>query len=158
MAGSLMFPPVIGTVRETVLQALQARLEAHLASSMLLEPLPLFLREQDGPDVLPPGGLVILRDGSPGEPEVMLSPLTYLYEHRAEIDVMVAGAERIRRFDLICAAIGTALPVGDTLGGLCDWTEAQAPEPVAVVTEGGETVKAATIGVTLTYSTPSPLT
>jgi hypothetical protein len=150
--------PVIGTTRETVLQSLAARLEAYLAPSALLGPAPLFLREQDGPDVLPPGGLVILRDGSPGEPEVMLSPLTYLYEHRAEIDVMVAGEDRVQRFDLICAALGLALPVGDTLGGLCDWTEAQAPEPVAVVTEGGETVKAATIAVTLTYSSPSPLT
>ena len=150
--------PVIGTTREVVLQALEARLSQHLASGMVLTPLPVFLREQDGPDDLPPGGLVILRDGSPGEPEVMLSPLTYLYEHRAEIDVMVAGEDRIRRFDLICGAIGLALPPGDTLGGLCDWTEAQAPEPVAVVTEGAETVKAATIGVTLTYSSPSPLT
>ena len=150
--------PLIGTTRELVLSTLEARLAVHLASSMLLSPLPVFLREQDGPDALPEGGLVILRDGSPGEPEVMLSPLTYLYEHRAEIDVMVAGEDRIRRFDLICAAIGLALPAGDTLNGLCDWIEAQAPEPVAIVTEGAETVKAASIAVILTYSSPSPLT
>jgi len=32
-----------------------------------------------------------LRDGEPEEPEVMLSPLRYLYEHQAELGVIVQG-------------------------------------------------------------------
>ena len=63
------------TVRETILSALHARLSALPATALRGEVLP---------ERIPPAGLLILRDGEPGEPEVTLSPLTYHYQHRAE--------------------------------------------------------------------------
>uniref|UniRef100_UPI003736D30E phage tail tube protein n=1 Tax=Paracoccus marcusii TaxID=59779 RepID=UPI003736D30E len=78
-------------------------------------------------------GLLILRDG---EPEVTLSPLTYHYQHRAEIKAVVQGAIRDAAFDTLCASIGTALAADRPLGGLCDWVEAEAPQPVNLPVDG----------------------
>lgn len=138
------------------MQALSSVLELALAQ---MSPAPSFSRDQDGGEDIPAAGLVVLRDGLPGEPEVLLSPLTYLYEHRAEVDVMVSGppAERHARFDQLCRAIGAAVEADRTLGDLCDWVEPQAPEPVAVAVEGGEDIRAATLGLVLSYATASPL-
>ena len=73
------------------------------------------------PTRIPAAGLVILRDGTPGEPEVSLSPLTYHYEHAAVVEVIVQGqATQDASFDAICVAIGARLAANRTLGGLCD--------------------------------------
>lgn len=40
-------------------------------------------------ETVPAGGLIILRDGDPGDPEVILSPVTYLWEHQTEIEVIL---------------------------------------------------------------------
>ena len=63
------------TPRETILAALHARLLALPATALRGEVLP---------ERVPAEGLLILRDGEPGEPEVTLSPLRYHYQHRAE--------------------------------------------------------------------------
>ena len=55
------------SVRETVLAALHVRLQT-LAGPVL--------RGDVLPERIPTTGLIILRDGKPGEPEVTLSPLT----------------------------------------------------------------------------------
>ncbi|MCB1340626.1 MAG: acyl-CoA transferase [Pseudooceanicola sp.] len=109
------------------------------------------------PETVPPGGLVVLHDGDPGEPEVLLSPLTYLYEHEAELDVFVQAAASDSAFDALKVAIGVAIAADRTLGGLCDWVEAVAPVPSDLPFVGAVALKAATIGVRLTYSTSDPL-
>jgi len=68
------------TPRETILAALHTRLSALPATA---------LRGDVLPERIPATGLIILRDGNPGEPEVTLSPLTYFYQHRAELEVVV---------------------------------------------------------------------
>ena len=74
------------TVRETILSALHAQLQT-LAAPVL--------RGDVLPERIPATGLIILRDGKPGEPEVTLSPLSYFYEHRAELEVVIqAGSGR----------------------------------------------------------------
>ena len=78
--------------RETILAALHARLQT-LATPVL--------RGDVLPERIPANGLIILRDGKPGEPEVTLSPVTYFYEHRAELASV---------FDV--AAIGVACALG----------------------------------------------
>ena len=77
---------VVPTTRETVLAALHARLQSLAA---------LTLRDEVLPERIPATGLLILRDGQPGEPEVTLSPLRYHYQHRVELEVVVqAGSGR----------------------------------------------------------------
>ena len=82
------------------------------------------------PERVPADGLLILRDGEPGEPEVTLSPLRYHYQHRAEIEAVVQGADRDAAFDTLTASIGAAIAADRTLGGHCDWVEAEAPRAV----------------------------
>ena len=135
--------------RETVLTALHVRLQT-LAAPVL--------RGDVLPERIPATGLIILRDGKPGEPEVTLSPLTYFYEHRAELEVVIkAGTGRDSLFDALTASIGAALAADRTLGGLCDWVDAEAPEPVDLPIEGAAALKAAVITIVLHYATPDPL-
>ena len=136
------------TTRETVLAALHVRLQSLAA---------LTLRDEVLPERIPAAGLIILRDGQPGEPEVTLSPLRYHYQHRSEIEAVVQGAARDTGFDMLCASIGAALAADRTLGGLCDWVEAEAPRPVDLPVEGAASLKAAVIPVILHYSTADPL-
>ncbi len=142
----------MSTPRETILQALLAALETMPGATVL--------REEVLPERIPPAGLVILRDGDPGKPEVMLSPLSYYYEHKAELEVIVQGktpAARAAAFDALAHNIGAVIATNRTLGGLCDWVEATAPKPVDLPVEGGEALKAAIIDITLTYTTADPL-
>ena len=129
------------TIRETILAALHALLQT--------QPAPV-LRSEVLPERVPSAGLLILRDGDPGEPSVTLSPLRYHYQHRAEVEAVVqAGSGRDAAFDALAAGIGTLLAAARTLGGLCDWVEAEAPRPVDLA----ETV----IPIVLHYSTSDPL-
>ena len=134
--------------RETILSALLARVSA----------LPAYaLRGEVLPERIPSAGLLILRDGEPGEPEVTLSPLAYHYQHRAEIEAVVQGNDRDEVFDALCSSIGAVLAFDRTLGGLCDWVEAEAPQSVDLPAEGAASLKAAVIAVALHYSTSDPL-
>ena len=139
--------------RETILAALHARLQT-LATTTL--------RDEVLPERIPATGLIILRDGKPGWPEVTLSPLTWFYQHRAELEVVIqSGNGRDALADTLVGAlvgaIGTQLAADRTLGGLCDWVEAEAPEPVDLPIEGAASLKAAVIPVVLHYSTADPL-
>jgi len=137
------------TTRETILAALHARLQPLAA---------LVLRDEVLPERIPAAGLIILRDGQPGEPEVTLSPLRYYYQHRAELEVVVQAPNgRATVFDTLIAAIGTALEADRILGGLCDWVEPEAPASVDLPIEGAAALKAAIITVVLHYSTTGPL-
>ncbi len=139
----------MSTTRETILAALHARLQL-LAATVL--------RDEVLPERIPLAGLIILRDGQPGEPEVTLSPLRYHFQHRAELEVIVQGAnDRATVFDTLITAIGTALAADRTLGGLCDWVEAEAPASVDLPVEGAVSLKAAVVTVVLHYTTADPL-
>ena len=136
------------SIRETILAALHLRLQT------LSAPI---LRGDVLPERVPTAGLLILRDGEPGEPQVTLSPLRYHYQHRAEIEAVVQGTARDATFDALCASIGAAIAADRTLGGLCDWVEAEAPRPVDLAVDGAASLKAAVIPVILHYSTADPL-
>ena len=136
------------TARETILSALFARLLALPATA---------LRGDVLPERVPTAGLLILRDGEPGDPEVTLSPLRYHFQHRAEIETVVQSAARDAAFDTLCASIGATIAADRTLGGLCDWVEAEAPRPVDLPVEGAVASKAAVITIILHYSTSDPL-
>jgi hypothetical protein len=137
------------TTRETILAALLMRLQPLSA---------LILRDEALPERIPAAGLIILRDGQPGEPEVTLSPLRYHYQHRAELEVIIQAPNgRASAFDTLIADIGTTLDADRTLGGLCDWIEPEAPTSVDLPVEGAAALKAAVITVVLHYTTTGPL-
>jgi len=136
------------TLRETILAALHARLQTLPATSLRGEVLP----ERN-----PAAGLIILRDGDPGEPEVTMSPLRYHFEHKAELEVIVQGANRDVAFDTLVASIGDLIEADRTLGGLCEWIEAEAPRPVDLPIEGAASLKAGIVTIVLHYTTASPL-
>ena len=137
------------TTRETILQALHALLQT--------QPSPV-LRGEVLPERVPPAGLLILRDGDPGEPAVTLSPLRYHYQHRAEVEAIVQIAVgRDAAFDALAACVGNTLASDRTLGGLCDWAEAEAPRPVDLAIDGAATLKAAVIVIELHYASADPL-
>ena len=137
------------TTREAILAALYARLQPLAA---------LVLRDEVLPERIPATGLIILRDGQPGEPEVTLSPRRYHYQHRAELEVVVqAPNDRASAFDSLIASIGSALETDRTLGGVCDWVEPEAPASVDLPVEGAAALKAAVITVVLHYTTTGPL-
>lgn len=138
------------TTRETILTAL-----ADLLSTIPHVPV---LRGEVLPERVPPAGLMILRDGNPGEPGVTLSPLMYHYQHRAELEVIAQSTtQRDGLFDALTAQIGAVIAADRTLGGLCDWVEPEAPEPVDLPVEGGSSLKAAVLPVILHYATADPL-
>ena len=69
------------TTRETVLQTLFETLQTISG--------PRVLRNEALPEKVPAGGLLILRDGDTGEPETILSPLSYYWQHLASLEVFV---------------------------------------------------------------------
>jgi len=145
------------STRETILAALFAQIApiAMLPATTLAVKV---LRNSALPTKIPPGGLAILFDGDPGEPEVSFSPLTYHFEHRAELLIAVQQAsDGDTVFDALCAVLGTAIVADRTLGGLCDWIEPMAPSPEEIPIEGAVTIKAARIPIILHYATISPL-
>lgn len=139
---------------EQVLTALFALLVANMPAGAKV------LRNAALPERIPAAGVVILRDGDPGEPEFIFSPSLWFYDHRAEVEVIVeAGtpAARDAAFDAIKLALGAALAADRTLGGLCDFVMPDAPSPVDLPMEGAEGLKAAVIDVVLSYGSPDPL-
>ena len=137
------------TTRETILR--------RCTPSCRPKPAPV-LRGEVLPERVPAAGLLILRDGDPGDPSVTLSPLRYHYQHRAEVEAVVqTGAGRDTAFDALAAGVGIALAADRTLGGLCDWAEAEAPRPVDLAIDGAATLKAAVIPIVLHYASADPL-
>jgi hypothetical protein len=140
----------MSSTRETILTALLdfLRTESHVP----------VLRGEVLPERIPAAGLLILRDGNPGEPGVTLSPLMYHYQHRVELEViMQTGEDRDARFDQLIGHIGAALVVDRTLQGRCDWVEAEAPEPVDLPIDGAAPLKVAVVPIILSYSSVDTL-
>ena len=140
------------TVRETVLQALFERLQTISG--------PKVLRNEVLPEKIPAGGLLILRDGDPGEPEVMLSPLSYYWQHRASLEVVVQTGEAQQRDQLIddlFQTISATLAADITLGGLCDRVIPLAPDTSSIAIDGAANVKAALVPIELIYVTGGQL-
>ncbi|MDX9689789.1 MAG: acyl-CoA transferase [Alphaproteobacteria bacterium] len=140
------------TTRETVLQALFVLLQSI--------PGPKVTRNDVLPEKLPSEGLLILRDGDPGEPEVLLSPLSYYWQHIASLEVFTQAADADQRnaiMDRLFQNIAAALSADQTLGGLCDQVTPQAPDTNAIAIEGAANIRAAIVPIELIYTTASQL-
>ena len=92
---------------------------------------------------------------------ILLSPVCYVFHHRAEIEVLVQktdDADNDARLDRLLEAVGRLLTVDVTLSGLIDHMHAEPPEFIEQPVEGGLTIKAAIVPVTLEYVSDSNLT
>ena len=153
---------------EQVLEALKA----------LLETLPDAVVERNSvlPEKIPDGGLVILRDGDPGEPEQALGGFgNAYYQHAVDIEVYVEagdpgtrdtafderlqqiGAARDTAFDELLQQIGAALEAATTFGGFAFGLTYGRPEPSIEPIAGAPAIKSATLSVTIDYETSAPL-
>ena len=140
------------TDRETILQALFARLKTITGVTVL--------RNEALPEKIPDGGLIILRDGDPGEPETLLSPVSYYWQHRALIEAVVQKGDQAARdlvLDGLYRKIALAIAGDRTLGGLCDRVTPQAPDSSVLAVDGAPQIKGAIIPVELIYVTADPL-
>jgi len=138
--------------RERILIALVAVLATPLAATVR--------RNEVLPEKVPTAGLVILRDGDPGEPDVTLNPRTEFYSHRAEIEAYMArdasgGGEAA--LDALLGAIGTALRSDPSLGGLAENLTPSAPETGALAIEGAAPILTVRLVVTVEYLVSDPL-
>jgi hypothetical protein len=139
--------------REQVIEAVVALIDAALPAAKVE-------RNAAKPERIPPGGLAIVRDGDPGEPDVLLSPLTYLYTHRVPIEIAARESgpqSREQVLDAMLAAIGAAVAADRTLGGLCDFIEAEAPATADIEAAGALPGRWADAAIVATYGTSDPL-
>ena len=139
--------------REQVLNALFARLSA----------LPDVEVKRNAvlPVKIPDNGLVVLRDGDIGEPDILLSPACYVFHHKAEIEVLIQQVEdsdNDAKLDRILESIGLILKVDVTLSGLIDYMHADPPEFIEQPVDGGLTIKGAVVPIVLEYVSDSNLT
>ena len=140
------------SMREQVLSALFDRLLLIAGAAVK--------RNEALPQAVPAGGLVILRDGDPGEPDVTLNPRTEFYGHRAEIEAFapqpVAGGGEAA-LDALLIEIGAALAADRSLGGLAENLFWSAPETSVLAIEGAAPILTARITVTIEYLVGDPL-
>src|SRR5512134_1154173 len=110
---------------EQVLDALKALLET--------VPGAVVQRNSVLPEKVPDGGLIILRDGDPGEPEEVLGGFgNAYYQHAVEIEIYLEegdAAARDAAFDAVLQQIGAALETARTLGRLAFGLTYGRPEP-----------------------------
>lgn len=140
------------STREQVLSALFDRLQLIAGGSVK--------RNEALPASVSAGGLVILRDGDPGEPDVTLNPRTEFYSHRAEIEAFVTqptGGDGEAALDALLGEIGTTLAGGRSLGGLAENLFWSAPETSVLGIEGGAPILTARLTVTIEYLVSDPL-
>ena len=138
---------------EQVLDAIRVLLEAI--------PGPTVERNSVLPEKVPGGGLMILRDGDPGEPEQALGGFgNAYYQHSVQIEVYVEegdAAARDAAFDDLLQQIGAALEADPTLGDLAFGLTYGRPEPAIEAIAGAPAIKTATLTVAVDYETSTPL-
>lgn len=135
---------------ETRLSALYSLIDGAVATTVLRnEPLPV---------EVPAAGLVIMRDGEPGEPEITF-PLTYHYDHRVEVEIYArAAADRHTVTDARKMELGAAIAGDRRLGDLCDWVEVMATGADDLAVDGAAAIRIDPVLVVLSYAIANPLT
>ena len=138
---------------ERILTALTGRLRA--------VPGPKVERNTAVPARIPKGGLIVLRDGDPGEPEQALGGVgNVYYSHAVEVEVYVETGEASARdaaFDDLVLKIGAVLDGDPSLGGLAFGMTYSRPEVDTEAVIGAPAIKTGTIDVIVEYETETPL-
>lgn len=113
------------------------------------------------PEKVTEEGLVILRDGDPGEPERLLGGFeASYYTHAIPIELFVQNGNantRDQRYDTLLTAVKNVLYADKTFGGLIYGFETSKPEAETLPVENGPPIKAGNLIITLEYETNNPL-
>ena len=136
----------MASIREMVLAACFSRLASDLPATVR--------RNEALPERVPAEGLVIMRDGDPGEPDVTLNPRTEFYSHRVELEAFVtraADGSGEETLDTLVQAIAAALATDPSLGGLAENLVVGAPEIGVLAIEGAAPILTARLAVTVEY-------
>ena len=142
----------MSSVRETALQALLAVLQT--------VPTITVKRNEVLPVKIPDNGLIILFDGEITVAETLLSPLRYLIQHRAEVQVAVqkpAASARDAALDAILTSIAAAIVGNPRLNSTVDVAMLEAPQVTDEPVEGAAGLKIASVPVLLEYVAPTAL-
>ena len=113
------------------------------------------------PERIPKGGLIVLRDGDPGEPELTLGGVgNVYYTHAVEIEVYVETGDASARdaaFDVLIQGIGTVLDNDPSLGGLAFGMTYARPGIDTEAVIGAPAIKTGIVEVIVEYESPTPL-
>ena len=116
--------------------------------------------DADMPQRISDEGLVIVREGDPGEAQIDLSPPTYNYEHLIPVELFAVASGVLsarQRVDQMVAAFSPVIAANRTLGGLVDYLDGTAPATGAIYQKGVEAAHGASVPLTASYSTTDPL-
>lgn len=142
----------MSSVRETALQALFVVLQGVAGVTVK--------RGEILPVKIPDNGLIILFDGEITVAETLLSPLRYLIQHRAEVQVAVqkpAASARDAALDAILTSIAAAIVGNPRLNSTVDVAMLEAPQVTDEPVEGAAGLKIATVPVMMEYVAPTAL-
>ena len=143
----------MASTTEQILTALTDRLRA--------VPKAKVERNTAAPERIPRGGLIVLRDGDPGEPEQTLGGIGGVYyTHAVEIEVYVetgAASARDAAFDVLVQNIGGVLDADPTLGGLAFGMTYARPEIDTEAVIGAPAIKTGIVEVIVEYESATPL-
>lgn len=138
---------------EQILRRLKTRLETIAGATIE--------RNSAVPEKIPSGGLLILRDGTPGEPEQSLGGFGSAYcRQDAEIEIYVENGDTAARdaaFDILLQEVGVVLDDDPTLGGLAFGMTFGRPEIDTEAVVGAPAIKAGTLIVTIEFEADTAL-
>ena len=137
--------------REKVLAALHARLKAGLPATVR--------RNEVLPERVPAEGLVILRDGDPGEPDVTLNPrtqFTSIASRSRPFGPRQPTVAARRRLMISFRRFAAALAPDRSLGGEAENLTIATPEAGALAIEGAAPILTARLIVTVEYLVSGP--
>ena len=138
---------------ETILTALHQRL--------LTLDGPRVERNAAFPETVPPGGLIVLRDGDPGKPDTLLGGFDEAdYRHAVPIEIYAESTDQPARdaaWDALAEAVGSLLRADPTLGGLAYGMSFGRPATGTEDSPGAGPIKEGTLIVTVDYQDPLPV-
>ena len=139
---------------KTIIDALNSLLSSSLSGVTVLINV-------DTPEKIPSGGLVIVRDGDPGEPEEVLGGFrSCYYTHQIEVEIFCQLGNVIERdeaYDNLIEQIGAAIESDRSLGGLCQNMTYGYPQPNTNDVTGAAGIKSAVLNIVVEYETATPL-
>jgi len=140
--------------REQILSALYTKVKTLESATVKA------YRNMDKPQKITTGGIINMHDGASEEPDVLLSPLTYIYEHIVTLEIMVQNPNSDTRntaLDALLVSISSVINSNRTLDGLAEWVEARPPDFEEEPIEGAATVRTATVQIMVRFFTTDPL-